>query len=44
MRSARDGIGLATLRLDALESRLTCGDSVLTSRVPDWMKLPAMQA
>ncbi len=43
MRSARDGIGLATLRLDALESRLNCGDSVLTPRIPDWMKLPATQ-
>jgi len=43
MRSARDGIGLATLRLDALASRLTCGDAVLTPRVPDWMRLPATQ-
>jgi hypothetical protein len=43
MRSARDGIGLATLRLDALESHLTCGEAVLTPRVPEWMKLPATQ-
>ncbi|HTI01649.1 MAG TPA: folate-binding protein [Acidisoma sp.] len=43
MRSARDGLGLATLRLDAMESRLTCGDAKLTPRVPDWMRLPATQ-
>ena len=41
MRSARDGIGLATLRLDAIQSRLRCGAAILTPRVPAWMKLPA---
>ncbi len=38
MRSGRDGIGLAQLRLEALEaSGLRCGDAVLTVRRPEWM-------
>jgi folate-binding protein YgfZ len=41
MRSGRDRLGLASLRLDALEGSLLCGESVLTPRVPDWMRLPA---
>jgi folate-binding protein YgfZ len=41
MRSGRDGIGLALLRLDALGSELVCGESVLTPKIPDWMRLPA---
>jgi tRNA-modifying protein YgfZ len=44
MRSARDQIGLANIRLEAIDSRLQCGDSELTPRKPDWMKLPAAQA
>jgi folate-binding protein YgfZ len=40
MRSGRDRIGLASLRLDALEGSLRSGDSVLTPLVPDWMRLP----
>ncbi|HVY15514.1 MAG TPA: folate-binding protein [Rhodopila sp.] len=43
MRSARDGIGLATLRLDALDHGLSCGGARLTPRVPAWMRLPATQ-
>jgi hypothetical protein len=41
MRSGRDRLGLASLRLDALEGALQCGEAVLTPRVPDWMRLPA---
>jgi hypothetical protein len=41
MRSGRDRLGLASLRLDALEGSLSCGESVLTPHVPDWMRLPA---
>lgn len=40
MRSGRDQRGLAVLRLDALEAHLSCGDAVLTPRVPGWMRLP----
>lgn len=41
MRSARDGFGLAVLRLDTLEAgALRCGDAVLTPRLPSWMRLP----
>ena len=44
MRSGRDGIGLALLRLDALDSSLDCGDARLAPRVPGWMRLPASAA
>ncbi len=38
MRSGRDGLGIALLRLDALDGRgLHCGDAVLTPRIPPWM-------
>jgi len=42
MRSARDGVGMAVLRLDALKpgATLTCGEATLTPRVPPWMALP----
>ena len=40
MRSGRDGRGLAQLRLEALEARLTCGDATLIPRIPAWMALP----
>ena len=39
MRSGRDGIGLALLRLDAVDAALTCGDAVLRAVVPGWMAL-----
>jgi tRNA-modifying protein YgfZ len=40
MRSGRDGIGLAVLRLDALDAPLTCGEARIAVRVPGWMRLP----
>jgi hypothetical protein len=40
MRSGRDGIGLASLRLDAIGSTLRCGQATLVPKVPDWMRLP----
>jgi folate-binding protein YgfZ len=40
MRSGRDGMGLAVLRLDAFDSPLVCGAARLTVRVPGWMQLP----
>lgn len=40
MRSGRDGIGLAVLRLDALNAPLACGEARLSARVPGWMRLP----
>jgi tRNA-modifying protein YgfZ len=40
MRSGRDGIGLASLRLDALGGALHCGEATITPRVPEWMRLP----
>jgi len=39
MRSGRDGLGLAVLRLDALDAPLTSGEARLTVRVPAWMRL-----
>jgi len=44
MRSGRDGLGLALLRLEALEQPgLACGEAVLTPHIPGWMALPARQ-
>jgi len=40
MRSGRDQLGLALLRLDALRDRLTCGEATMVPRVPAWMTLP----
>jgi tRNA-modifying protein YgfZ len=40
MRSGRDGIGLASVRIDALSGPLLCAGSILTPRVPSWMRLP----
>jgi folate-binding protein YgfZ len=40
MRSGRDGMGLAVLRLDALQAELACGEARLAARVPGWMRLP----
>jgi folate-binding protein YgfZ len=42
MRSGREQIGLAVLRLDSLRQELHCGDAKLTPRVPHWMRLPAL--
>ncbi len=44
MRSGRDGVGLASLRLDALGASLRCGEALLTSRIPGWMRLPETAA
>ena len=41
MRSGRDGIGLASLRLDALAGRLHCDQATLIPKTPEWMRLPA---
>jgi folate-binding protein YgfZ len=41
MRSARDGAGMALLRLDAVAAgALACGGATLAPRVPAWMRLP----
>jgi tRNA-modifying protein YgfZ len=40
MRSGRDAIGLASLRLDALSGPLQCGAATLTAKPPSWMRLP----
>jgi folate-binding protein YgfZ len=41
MRSGRDALGLAVLRLEALSAGgLACGAATLTPRIPDWMRLP----
>jgi len=41
MRSGRDQLGIANLRLDALPGPLSCGGAVLIARIPAWMTLPA---
>lgn len=45
MRSGRDGLGLALLRIEAVQAggALACGEAVLTPRIPAWMKLPATE-
>jgi hypothetical protein len=45
MRSGRDGLGLALLRIEAVEAGgdLACGAAMLTPRIPGWMKLPARE-
>lgn len=40
MRSGRDGVGLAVLRLDSLGAALECGDAVLHPQPAAWMRLP----
>ncbi len=40
MRSGRDDVGMAVLRLEALTLRLTCGAATLAPRIPAWMALP----
>ena len=40
LRSSRDGLGLALVRLDALHGALTCGSTTLAPRIPAWMRLP----
>lgn len=45
MRSGREGVGLALLRIEAVEAggALACGNAALTPRIPAWMKLPARE-
>jgi folate-binding protein YgfZ len=44
MRSGRDGLGIAQLRLEALDGRpLRCGEAALTPRIPGWMALPTRE-
>jgi folate-binding protein YgfZ len=40
MRSARDQIGMALLRLEVLSDSLSCGDAGLHATIPAWMRLP----
>jgi folate-binding protein YgfZ len=44
MRSGRAGIGLASLRLDAMGHTLHCGEATLLPSVPPWMRLPERAA
>ncbi len=41
MRSGRDDIGLASIRIDALTDVLQCDGATLVPGVPAWMRLPA---
>jgi folate-binding protein YgfZ len=41
MRSGRDRIGLASVRLDAINATLRCAEATLVPTVPAWMRLPA---
>ena len=45
MRSGRDGLGLALLRIEAVErgGPFSCGDATLAPRIPSWMRLPARE-
>lgn len=43
MRSGRDAIGLALLRLDAIGGDLACGAARLLPRILEWMQIPAGQ-
>jgi folate-binding protein YgfZ len=40
LRSSRDGVGLAVVRLDAVSGPLTAEGSVLHASVPPWARLP----
>jgi len=41
MRSSRDGVGLALLRLEAVgRGKLSAGDTVIEPITPEWMQLP----
>jgi len=43
MRSGRDGLGLALLRLDALGAPLACGHAMLHPAPPPWMPLEPLR-
>jgi hypothetical protein len=40
MRSGRDGIGLVSLRMNAMGATLRCAGATLTPRIPRWLRLP----
>ncbi len=44
MRSSRDDLGLALLRIDALAQPLDCGQARLSPRLPSWLRLPEPRA
>ncbi len=44
MRSGQTGLGLALLRLDAIDGPLTCGGTAMTAQVPGWMERPLVIA
>jgi folate-binding protein YgfZ len=44
MRSGRDAVGLASLRLDAIAATLHCAGATLIPSVPRWMRLPGTPA
>jgi tRNA-modifying protein YgfZ len=44
MRSGRDQIGLALLRIEALHDALACDKATLTPRILAWMSLPELTA
>ncbi|TLU72841.1 CAF17-like 4Fe-4S cluster assembly/insertion protein YgfZ [Lichenicoccus roseus] len=44
MRSSRDALGIALLRLEHLHGDLRAGGHALRTRIPDWMRLPAETA
>ena len=41
MRSGRDEMGLASLRLDALGGTLRCGEAIIVPKIPGWMSFSA---
>jgi hypothetical protein len=43
MRSSRDGLGLAVLRVDALTGSLLAEGVTLTCSVPSWARLPGIE-
>ncbi|MBR0672287.1 CAF17-like 4Fe-4S cluster assembly/insertion protein YgfZ [Neoroseomonas soli] len=44
MRSGRDGLGLALVRLNAFDrAPFRAGEAMLTPRIPAWMRLPARE-
>ncbi len=40
MRSGRERLGMALLRIDAIGQTLACDGAALVPRVPDWLRLP----
>ena len=41
LRSGRDGVGLATVRVDALGAMLACGGVRVVAEMPGWMRVTA---